>query len=129
MRLGDLAYLREARKIAAAVFSRSRKQGGYSLGWKKAPYLASFHRGMAGIGYEYLRLAAPPSLPSLLLWEWSTKVHRSDAASDLRLASSCFRFLLYSELIIRDRTARGSFCGKIAEKLILTRRFTQTRLR
>jgi lantibiotic modifying enzyme len=39
------------------------------LGWKKAPYLASFHQGMAGIGYEYLRLAAPASLPSLLLWE------------------------------------------------------------
>jgi len=40
-----------------------------ALGWKKAPYLASFHQGMAGIGYEFLRLAAPDSLPSLLLWE------------------------------------------------------------
>src|SRR5271157_4471905 len=67
--LGDPAYLQEARKLASAVLRRSRREGGYALGWKKAPYLASFHQGMAGIGYEFLRLAAPDSLPSLLLWE------------------------------------------------------------
>ena len=67
--LGDPAYLQEARTIGSTVLRRSQPPGSYSLGWKKAPYLASFHQGMAGIGYEYLRLAAPASLPSLLLWE------------------------------------------------------------
>jgi type 2 lantibiotic biosynthesis protein LanM len=66
---GDPAYLHEARKMASSVLRRSRQEGKYALGWKKAPYLASFHQGMAGIGYEFLRLAAPASLPSLLLWE------------------------------------------------------------
>jgi len=67
--LGDPAYLQEARKMGSTILRRSQPPGSYSLGWKKAPYLASFHQGMAGIGYEYLRLAAPASLPSLLLWE------------------------------------------------------------
>jgi type 2 lantibiotic biosynthesis protein LanM len=67
--LGDPAYLQEARKMGSAILRRSQPPGSYALGWKKAPYLASFHQGMAGIGYEYLRLAAPDSLPSLLLWE------------------------------------------------------------
>jgi type 2 lantibiotic biosynthesis protein LanM len=67
--LGDPVYLQEAQKMASTVLRRSQPPGNYSLGWKKAPFLASFHQGMAGIGYEYLRLAAPASLPSLLLWE------------------------------------------------------------
>ena len=67
--LGDPAYLQEAQKMASAVLRRSRQEGKYTLGWKKAPFLASFHQGMSGIGYEFLRLAAPGSLPSLLLWE------------------------------------------------------------
>jgi type 2 lantibiotic biosynthesis protein LanM len=67
--LGDPTYLQEARNMASSVLRRSQQDGGYALGWKKTPYLASFHQGMAGIGYEFLRLAAPDLLPSLLLWE------------------------------------------------------------
>jgi len=67
--LGDPAYLQQAQEMGSTILQRSRPPGSYALGWKKAPYLASFHQGMAGIGYEYLRLAAPASLPSLLLWE------------------------------------------------------------
>ncbi len=67
--LGDPAYLQEARRMGCAILRRSQPPGSYALAWKKAPYLASFHQGMAGIGYEFLRLAAPDSLPSLLLWE------------------------------------------------------------
>jgi type 2 lantibiotic biosynthesis protein LanM len=67
--LGDPASLQQAEKMASSVLRRSRQEGSYALGWKKAPYLASFHQGMAGIGYQFLRLAAPASLPSLLLWE------------------------------------------------------------
>jgi lantibiotic modifying enzyme len=67
--LGHPAYLQEAQELASAMLRRSRNEDSYALGWKKAPYLASFHQGMAGIGYEFLRLGAPGSLPSLLLWE------------------------------------------------------------
>ena len=67
--LGDPAYLDEARKMASSVLRRSRQEGKYALGWKQAPFLASFHQGMSGIGYEFLHLAAPKSLPSLLMWE------------------------------------------------------------
>src|SRR5208282_1071562 len=66
---GDPAYLAEARKMGSAILRRSRPPGTYALGWKRSPYLAGFHQGMSGIGYEFLRLAAPASLPSLLLWE------------------------------------------------------------
>ena len=67
--LGDPVYLQEARKMSSTILRRSQPPGSYELGWKNAPYLASFHQGMAGIGYEFLRLAAPACLPSLLLWE------------------------------------------------------------
>ena len=66
--LGDPAYLEQARKMASAMLRRSRHAGHYDLGWEKVPYLASFHQGMSGIGYEFMRLAAPASFPSLLLW-------------------------------------------------------------
>ena len=68
-KLNDPTYLEEARKMASLVLRRSQQDGRYALGWKNAPYLASFHQGMAGIGYEFLRVAAPVSLPSILLWE------------------------------------------------------------
>jgi len=67
--LGDPVYLQEARKMGSTLLRRSQARGHYDLGWEKVPYLASFHQGMSGIGYEFLRLAAPGSLPSLLLWE------------------------------------------------------------
>lgn len=67
--LCEPAYLHEAQKVGSTVLRRSQPNGSYALGWKKAPFLASFHQGMAGIGYQYLRLAAPDSMPSLLLWE------------------------------------------------------------
>jgi lantibiotic modifying enzyme len=67
--MADPAYLQEARRMGSTILRRSQAPGSYSLKWKRSPYLASFHQGMSGIGYEYLRLAAPDSLPSLLLWE------------------------------------------------------------
>jgi len=68
-KLGDPAYLEQGQQMASSVLQRSRQCGHYKLGWKNPPFLASFRQGMAGIGYEFLRLAAPTSLPSLLLWE------------------------------------------------------------
>jgi type 2 lantibiotic biosynthesis protein LanM len=67
--LDDEAYLEEAQRVASSILRRSQTLKSYQLGWKRAPFLAAFHQGMSGIGYEYLRLSFPDSLPSLLLWE------------------------------------------------------------
>jgi hypothetical protein len=65
--LRDSVFLQSAHKLASLVLRRSREMGRYALGQKKTPYVASFHQEMSGIGYEFLRLASPASLPSLLL--------------------------------------------------------------
>ena len=36
---------------------------------EERPFVAGFFQGLAGIGYGLLRLSAPESLPSILLWE------------------------------------------------------------
>jgi lantibiotic modifying enzyme len=38
------------------------------MGHNATPFAPGFFRGMAGIGYQLLRLADPNSLPSVLLW-------------------------------------------------------------
>jgi lantibiotic modifying enzyme len=59
----------EAQKLGAAVVERARQTGRYELGSNPGTYLSSFHQGMAGVGYELLRLADPDRVPSVLLWE------------------------------------------------------------
>jgi len=59
--------LLDARRRAAWVVERSRKEGGYSV--ITVMGTPSFFHGTAGIGYHLLRLAEPSRLPSVLLWE------------------------------------------------------------
>jgi type 2 lantibiotic biosynthesis protein LanM len=68
-RLDRPEYGERARLLAQHVVYRARKLGYYQLGWRAGPYIPSFHQGMAGIGYQLLRLAHPDRLPSILLWE------------------------------------------------------------
>lgn len=56
--------LDEAQKKASLVVSRTEKTHSF-----RGVYDPSFFRGIAGIGYELLRLAQPDLLPSVLLWE------------------------------------------------------------
>ncbi|MEZ5403194.1 MAG: type 2 lanthipeptide synthetase LanM family protein [Bryobacteraceae bacterium] len=67
--LGRPEYAEHARLLAQHVVNRARRLGQYQLGWNAGPYIPSFHQGMAGIGYQLLRLAHPGRLPSILLWE------------------------------------------------------------
>lgn len=62
-------YLDAARLLANRVVSRADRAGKYQLGWDAGPYIPSFHQGMAGIGYQFLRLSRPDLFPSILLWE------------------------------------------------------------
>lgn len=54
----------EAQKKASLIVSRAEKTNSF-----QGIYDPSFFRGLAGVGYEMLRLAEPNLLPSVLLWE------------------------------------------------------------
>lgn len=69
MLMAGQARLQEARELAGKVIARARQRGRYALGWDSGPYIPSFHQGMAGAGYQFLRLAMPGKLPSILAWE------------------------------------------------------------
>ncbi len=60
-----------ARQRAAWVVTRAKETGGYQLfaNLPRSVSNPSFFQGIAGIGYELLRLAYPEALPSVLLWE------------------------------------------------------------
>jgi len=45
-----------------------RAPGQFDLGEESAVVNPTFFKGLAGIGYQYLRLAHPEQLPSVLLW-------------------------------------------------------------
>ncbi|MUG95826.1 type 2 lantipeptide synthetase LanM [Scytonema sp. UIC 10036] len=61
----------QAHKQASWVVNRAKQAGGYKL-FANLPnhvFNPSFFQGIAGIGYELLRLAYPEILPSVLLWD------------------------------------------------------------
>jgi type 2 lantibiotic biosynthesis protein LanM len=71
-KLSDPRFRDVAHARATALIARARRQGGYRLhgGSLTVPlFKPSFFQGVAGIGYELLRLAHPEGLPSVLLWE------------------------------------------------------------
>jgi type 2 lantibiotic biosynthesis protein LanM len=59
------------KKQASLVMARAKQVGGFYLfpQLPKDVYNPGFFQGTAGIGYEFLRLAYPNLLPSVLLWE------------------------------------------------------------
>lgn len=66
---GRNSCLETAREIGLCVVDRAGRQDGYGTGIKSGIYIPSFHQGMAGVGYQLLRLAKPEQLPSVLCWE------------------------------------------------------------
>lgn len=62
-------FYKEAQKRASWAIARSKQIGSYKL-FENIPedlYSPVFFRGVAGIGYELLRLAKPNLIPSVLL--------------------------------------------------------------
>lgn len=57
-----------ARRRAAFVVDRAQRQSSYTVSRMDDTYSISLFQGKAGIGYELLRLTAPDTLPSVLLW-------------------------------------------------------------
>ncbi|MDJ0732606.1 MAG: type 2 lanthipeptide synthetase LanM family protein [Nostocaceae cyanobacterium] len=70
-KLGNQELLKTARKQAAWVLKRAKQNGEYTfLSPSPNSILSpSFFQGTAGVGYQFLRLAFPESLPSVLIWE------------------------------------------------------------
>jgi lantibiotic modifying enzyme len=68
-RFGGSVYMEKANQIGSSVLRRAEANGHYGLGTNTAFESPSFHQGTAGIGYQFLRLAAPRVLPSILLWQ------------------------------------------------------------
>ena len=71
LRLGQPEMLALARRQAARLVARQARAGGFRLFEALPPRVVNpgLFRGIAGIGYELLRLAAPERWPNLLLWE------------------------------------------------------------
>lgn len=58
----------EAAATASRTVKAARARGHYRLNWSEQYFWSSFHQGMAGIGYQLLRVAQPELLPSVLRW-------------------------------------------------------------
>jgi class II lanthipeptide synthase len=66
--MNDARARQTAHEIADFVLGRARVRKGYGLEPGEHEDNPSFHQGMAGIGYQLLRLARGDLLPSALLW-------------------------------------------------------------
>ncbi|MGD1913931.1 MAG: type 2 lanthipeptide synthetase LanM family protein [Rivularia sp. (in: cyanobacteria)] len=75
LQLGRLELIEIAQKQAAYVVNRAENIGYFQIFPSnfQGIYNPGFFQGMAGIGYELLRLAYPQELPSVLLWEMSNE--------------------------------------------------------
>jgi lantibiotic modifying enzyme len=71
-RLGVAGAAEAARRIGAQVMGRAAAEGRYRLSSRGPEFRVfdpGFFRGLSGIGYQLLRLAAPARLPSVLAFE------------------------------------------------------------
>lgn len=60
--------LQQARQIAMLMLERRAQNGDFAIGVKDGAFIPSFFQGMAGVGYQLLRLARPVEVPSVLCW-------------------------------------------------------------
>jgi lantibiotic modifying enzyme len=69
-RLDRPALCRRATSAAAAVVERAAREGGFRVIRDRPArsFKPGFFRGVAGIGYQLLRIADPERVPSVLLW-------------------------------------------------------------
>jgi lantibiotic modifying enzyme len=70
-RLGQPQLLEMARQWASVLVHRASQRGGFRLlaQLPRQAYNPGLFQGIAGIGYELLRVAFPEQIPSVLLWE------------------------------------------------------------
>lgn len=69
--LGRPELIQVARRAGAEIIANASEQGGYvySNFTERGVFAPGLFIGGAGIGYQFLRLAAPAVVPNVLLWE------------------------------------------------------------
>ena len=67
--LSDSRWIDGARKVTSAVVAQAAANGGFKAAFEQKFYNPSLYQGNAGLGYQFLRLAEPTLLPSLMLFE------------------------------------------------------------
>jgi type 2 lantibiotic biosynthesis protein LanM len=69
-RLGRDDLLHAARERGQVIAHRAQSSAGFGLDGALPPQVASpgFFQGLAGVGYQLLRITRPGTLPSVLLW-------------------------------------------------------------
>ncbi|MBD2621012.1 type 2 lantipeptide synthetase LanM [Microcystis flos-aquae FACHB-1344] len=69
--LSNPQWYSAAQELASRVVNRASQTGKYELfaDLPTSVFNPCFFQGLSGIGYQFLRLAHPKSLPSVLLWE------------------------------------------------------------
>ncbi len=68
-KLGIERHKQQAVLLANSVARRAITRGRYGFGRSNDNTPLTFHKGLAGIGYQLLRAAKPELLPSVLSWE------------------------------------------------------------
>ena len=68
LRLGRRSLCRAAATIARQTLTRALGEGRFATGTDEG-FRPGLFQGVSGIGYELLRLHAPDTVPSVLLWE------------------------------------------------------------
>ncbi len=71
LRLDRSDLVEKARQEATRLAFIARREGGYRMSafLERGNFSPGFFQGASGIGYQFLRLAYPPLLPNILLWE------------------------------------------------------------
>lgn len=70
-KLDHSQWFQAPQELATQVVQRAKKRGYYQIfdNMSDSVFSPCFFQGVAGIGYQLLRLADPIALPSVLLWE------------------------------------------------------------
>ena len=63
--LGDPTLAERGARLAAQVVDRARHRGAYTVSFDSG-FVPSLFQGIAGVGYQLLRIAAPDTTPSML---------------------------------------------------------------
>lgn len=67
--LSDSRWIDGAKQLTSTVIAHAERQGHFKAAFEQKFYNPSLYQGTAGLGYQFLRLAEPTLLPSLILFE------------------------------------------------------------
>ena len=69
LKLGDPGWTQEALGIMSRLVRRAKRRGSIGVTFRSGLFNPSLFQGAAGVGYQFLRLACPDIIPSVLLLE------------------------------------------------------------